>query len=173
MKVSITDQFLWDLYNTVEKVGDVVLPARRGPRGINSQYSFYAQRKKALGRREFSKLVYRLKRAGLVRVKELEGKSALLLTQKGKDRAMRAKFKTEVIKRQKRNDGKWLMIIFDIPKNRNRSRNLLRSILENLGYKMYQQSVWVTPYDVSEKTEKLLQWYNLEKFVRIFLIESL
>ena len=74
---------------------------------------------------------------------------------------------------QKREDGKWIMIIFDIPQNHKKSRNLLRSILKNLGYEMFQHSVWITPYDVAEKTEELLQWYSFEKYVRMFLIEKM
>jgi len=49
----------------------------------------------------------------------------------------------------------------------------MRSILQNLGYKMFQKSVWITPYDVSEKTEKLLQLHYLDNYVKIFLIEAI
>ncbi|MBI3631407.1 MAG: CRISPR-associated endonuclease Cas2 [Candidatus Staskawiczbacteria bacterium] len=65
------------------------------------------------------------------------------------------------------------MIAFDIPQKHRKARELLRSILENLGYKMFQQSVWVTSYDVSEKTERLLQAYSLDNYVKIFLVEKL
>ena len=75
--------------------------------------------------------------------------------------------------KKKRDDGKWAMLIFDVPEKYRKSRDLLRSVLHNLGYKMFQQSVWITPYDVSDKTEKLLQMYNLDEFVKIFLIEEI
>jgi len=65
------------------------------------------------------------------------------------------------------------MIIFDIPEKYKSKRELLRSILKNLGYKMFQQSVWVAPYDIYEKTEQLLQFYVLDKYVKIFLVEEL
>ena len=42
-----------------------------------------------------------------------------------------------------------------------------------LEYKMFQQSVWISPFDISDKTEKLLQMYALDKYVKIFLIEEL
>ena len=73
----------------------------------------------------------------------------------------------------KRKDGKWTMVIFDVPEKWRKSRDLLRSILNNLGYKMFQQSVWITPYDVLKKTEELLQIYSLDNFVKIFLIENI
>jgi CRISPR-associated endonuclease Cas2 len=52
------------------------------------------------------------------------------------------------------------MLTFDIPEKHKRALTLLRSILKNLNYKMFQQSIWITPYDVSEKTEKLLQMHS-------------
>jgi len=96
-----------------------------------------------------------------------------MLTKSGMNKALMNYFKKRIGAFQKRKDGKWIMIIFDIPQKHNKARGLLRSILKNLGYKMFQQSVWVTPYDVSEKTEELLQWYSLDEYVKIFLIEKL
>ena len=95
----------------------------------------------------------------------------MILTREGISKALKAGFASE--KRVKRKDGKWIMLMFDIPQTHRKARGLLNSILINLGYKMFQQSVWITPYDVSEKTEKLLQMYNLDKFVKIFLIEEI
>ena len=95
----------------------------------------------------------------------------MIITKLGISKALRASFKLG--KAKKRKDGKWAMLIFDIPQKHRKSRDLLRSILLNLGYELFQQSVWVTPYDVSEKTEKLLQTHSLDRYVKIFLIEEL
>ena len=65
------------------------------------------------------------------------------------------------------------MVIFDMPAKHRKARDLMRSVLKNLGYKLFQQSVWITPYDVSDKTEKLLQYHSLEKYVKIFLVEKM
>jgi len=177
MKISITDQFLWDVYEYFEGINNVVrsLPKKRldfynlgGPK--NPIFEKYRREK---SKKQFSNFVRWLKQNNYIKVKNLQGKSAILLTKKGIDRAIRARFKVEDVKLQKRNDDKWIMIIFDIPQKHNKARNLLRSILQNLGYKMFQQSVWITPYDVNEKTEELLQWYSLDKYVRLFLIEKM
>ena len=93
------------------------------------------------------------------------------LTKEGLNKALKASFIME--DKKKRSDGKWTMLIFDVPEEYKKSRDLLRSILHNLGYKIFQKSVWITPYDVSGKTEKLLQMYNLDEFVKIFLIEEM
>jgi len=94
-----------------------------------------------------------------------------MLTKEGISKALRASFILE--KQQKRKDGKWVMLTFDIPEKHKKARTLLGSVIKNLGYKLFQQSIWVCPFDVSEKTENLLQMYNLDRYVRIFLIEEL
>ena len=176
IKLSITDQFLWDIYNELEKVGDVAhffLRPRRTMGDIRQDSDAPWNRRylKELSREQFAKLLYYLKRKNYIRVKNLENKKAIILTKQGLNKALKVSF--TIKDKSKRGDGKWIMIIFDVPEKYKKSRDLLRSILHNLGYKLFQKSVWITPYDVSEKTEKLLQMYSLDKYVKIFLIEEI
>jgi len=178
MKFSVTDQFLWDVYNFLEKAGSIsrfIFKRRRTlydvmPGPINPVIEKY---RKIKNRKKFNRMVCYLKQNGFIKIKNLQGNNTIILTKKGLDGAFRASFKLGDGEKSKRKDGKWIMIIFDIPKNRRKTRDLLRSILENLGYKMFQYSVWITPYDVFEKTENILQFYRLDKYVKIFLIEEL
>lgn len=176
MKLPITDQFLWDVLNilsSIEDAGRLIFHPARSMRdvGMSADDPIYQKYRKILKPREFSKLIYWLKKNNYIKVKNLEGKKAVMLTKKGFSKAFKASFKLGELK--KRKDEKWVMLIFDLPKYHQKSRKLLRSILVNLGYKLLQHSVWVTPYDVSEKMENLLQHYSLDKYVKIFLIEKL
>jgi len=175
MKISVTDKFLWDFYNFFEKANSAASFMFRAPTMRNwlpgEENPIFNKYRRKKGRREFNNLIYYLKRKGYVKAKNLEGKQGIMLTKLGTDKAFMASFKLGEGK--KRKDGKWLMLIFDMPKSYRKGRDLLRSILLNLGYKLFQQSVWITPYDVSEKTEKLLQMHSLDQYVRIFIIEKL
>lgn len=175
MKLPITDQFLFDLLEGTSETAHFILKRKRtfsdllpGPK--NPVFEKYRKMK---NRQAFYKLVYYLKKNNFIKVKNLQGRNAVLLTKKGTDKALKASFKIDKSKLRKRKDGKWIMVIFDIPQNRKRDRALLRSVLKNLGYKLFQQSVWINPYDVSEKTERSLQFYCLDKYVRIFLINEI
>jgi len=175
MKLPITDQFLFHLLETSSNTAHFIFRRRRtfgdlmpGPK--DPTFEIY---RKFKNKQAFNKLIYYLKKNNFIRVENLRGKQAVLLTKKGKDKAIKASFKMEDGKQTKRKDGKWIMIIFDIPQNRKRDRILLRSVLKNLGYKLFQHSVWINPYDVSEKTEKSLQFYSLDKYVRIFLVDEI
>ncbi|OGZ67688.1 MAG: CRISPR-associated endonuclease Cas2 [Candidatus Staskawiczbacteria bacterium RIFCSPHIGHO2_02_FULL_34_9] len=180
MKIPITDQFLLDVvYKFVDKTDDVVdflLSNKYRQINIifgknNPEIEKYKKNKKY---HQFNQLIYNLKKNNYIKVKNLENKKAIIITKAGIDKALKASFKIEGRnKKNKRKDNKWIMIIFDIPQKHRKARDLLRSILNNLGYKMFQQSVWITPYDVSDKTEKLLQAYSLDGYVKIFIVEKL
>jgi len=175
MKIPITDQFLLDLLESTSDVVYFIFKRRRtlgdllpGPR--NPTFEKY---RKMRNKRAFNSMIYYLKKSNLIKVKNLEGKNTVILTKKGADKAMRASFKIIDVKKKKRKDGKWIMVIFDIPQNHKKDRDLLRSVLKNLGYKLFQQSVWINPYDVYEKTERALQFYSLDKYVEVFLVDEL
>lgn len=177
MKIPITDQFLLDIvYPLLDAADDVVnflLSNKYRQMNIllGDENPVIRKYRKDKNRQKFDQLLYRLKKNNYIKIKNLENKKAILITQRGLLKIIRPSFKVQGQK--KRKDGKWIMIIFDIPQKHQKARSLLRSVLQNLGYKIFQQSVWVNPYDVSEKTESLLQAYSLEKYVKIFLIEEL
>ena len=152
---------------------DFALSPRAAKFMPNLKNPIFVKYKNQKNKIKFNQLIYYLKRKNYIKVVSPEGgKTAIMLTKEGLGRALRASFKMES-DHNKRKDGKWIMLIFDIPQTNKKARNLMTSILHNLKYKMFQQSVWVTPCDVSEKTEKFLQFYFLDKFVKIFLIEEI
>ena len=178
MKLPITDQFLWDMFRFLDETEDkfrfIFHPARNlGEICIDKDDPVYRKYRKILKSEQLRKLIYYLKRNNFIKTKNLKGKSAIAIDKKGFKKLAKIYFKILDQSKTKRKDGKWIMIVFDVPEKLRKSRDLLRSILHNLGYKMFQQSVWISPYDVNEKTEKLLQRYSLDEFVKIFLIEEI
>lgn len=180
MKIPITDQFLWDVYELLKpaiNVADIIFTPRTAYQlnyRLSERGKIFAMYKENMNTRDFSKLIYYLKRKNYIKVKNLEGKKAVMITKKGLNKALLSYFKKEkTSKFKKRKDGKWIMVMFDIPEKYKKSRNLLRAVLQNLGYKLFQHSVWVTQYDVSKQTEDLLQFYSLDQYIKVFLIEAI
>lgn len=175
MRKIITDQFLWDIFNATSQAEDSLRLFTHPPRRwkefyLDSKDPIYKKYHKILNGQRFAQLVYHLKRNNYIKVKNLNNKKAIIITKKGLSRVSNISFKLQ--KKEKRADGKWIMIIFDIPQNHRKARALLRSILKNLDYKIFQQSVWITPFDVLEETEKLFQEFSLDKYVKIFIVEE-
>ena len=61
-----------------------------------------------------------------------------------------------LVLRNRKWDGGWTMVIFDIPEEKRKRRDLLREKLLELGLGMMQKSVYITPYDLSEDIREFL-----------------
>ncbi len=171
MKIPLTDQFLWDLYNFWQSVKPPQIPRRITDALSPDFFKLKQQWSRRKGAKAFSRLIYYLKKKGLIGIENLKNKEAILLTKKGSERVLRIRFKTT--SKKYRSDGKWQMIIFDIPEKKRKLRDFLRDSLSFLGYKILQKSIWVCPYDVEKDTENLLREYSLDQYVKTFLIEEI
>lgn len=174
MKLPISDQILWSVFNFFKKIGDTY--SSLNPRSMkNIMYpEMFEIRRRIQHKKDtkyFSQIIYYLKRKGYIHIEQLSGKRGILLTKKGDERVLHIQQKLGL--QPKRKDGKWQMIIFDIPEKKKKLREILRSTLRFFGYEYLQDSVWVCPYDVEKETEQFLQENSLDPYVRIFLIEEI
>lgn len=58
-------------------------------------------------------------------------------------------------------DGKWRVVMFDIPEKEKKSREALRASLVSLGFGKIQESVYVSPLDVVGDVKEFLKSNNL------------
>ena len=106
-----------------------------------------------------------LKRHKYVATKAFSKKTmGSVLTDKGQKRIKRVLLRRALespIERQKKWDGKWRLILFDILAEERAKRNTFRSMIRRIGAVMLQKSVWVYPYDCSEHIALLRQFFDL------------
>ena len=77
------------------------------------------------------------------------------------------------IKKPKRWDGKWRIVLFDIPEKIRKTRDIFRHHLNQLEFYEFQKSVFVHPFDCHDEIDYLIEFYNARKFVRFIVAESL
>jgi phenylacetic acid degradation operon negative regulatory protein len=92
------------------------------------------------------------------------------LTQKGELEALLAKAK---LPHQGKWDGKWRMVIFDIPEDHKDKRNLLRLLLKKNNFYMLQASVYVSPHAFNREAVTYLQETKLSPYIRIIKVEEM
>ncbi|MDP2947274.1 MAG: CRISPR-associated endonuclease Cas2 [Nanoarchaeota archaeon] len=181
IKLPLTEKFLWDLYklyNKTENVLELIFPPNSSVKSILN-YRFYGYLKDAWDRQhqkekekiDFYKLVQKLKENGCLKTLEVKGKKAAMITSKGIEKLFRVELK--LTKKKKRKDGRWQMVLFDIPEKRRKHRDYFRTALQYLGYKKLQKSIWVCPYDIEKETKELIERYNLKQFVELLLVEKI
>ena len=177
MRLPITDQFLWMVYNFFEKTGEILEPPeifklKTMREAIYPQSAdFWRNLEKKRSKRQFAQFVHYLKKKGYIKIAALKEKKGILLTPRGREKIL--KVKIELKNKRKRKDGKWIMLMYDIPERRKKERFLLRAILKNLGYQQFQKSIWVCPYDVLEESKEATRIYFLDPYIKTFLIEEI
>ncbi len=74
----------------------------------------------------------------------------LELTSKGREAYLRIQAEESLKKRSRRWDGRWRLLIFDIPERFRRTRDTVRHALQRSGFYRLQDSAWVYPHDCED-----------------------
>lgn len=77
------------------------------------------------------------------------------------------------IPKPKKWDGKWRLVMFDIPVDARKRRDAFRLRLKHLGLVCYQNSVWIYPYPLDEIVGDVCDFYYLSGCVSFIVAESL
>lgn len=123
-------------------------------------------------RRNYQKLVSKLKTQGLLKVEDRGGHDFFSITPKGKSKL--AALKSEAHRRlpevsyELASSAHPIIISFDIPEKQKRKREWLREVLKRLGLKMIQKSVWIGSGRVPKQFLEDLEELNLLECVEIF-----
>ena len=73
--------------------------------------------------------------------------------------------------RRKDWDGRWRVVIFDIPEVQRGVRDEFRFELKKLGFGLWQRSVWVSPFDIAAELSQFLEKNRLSEVVQIVVGE--
>jgi DNA-binding transcriptional regulator PaaX len=124
-------------------------------------FVFNAKRRAELAREtgpEAARLFRYLQRAGYVA--QIEGDRFEMTD------LARINLLSEIVHSQKP-DGKLRIVIFDVPEKLKRNRNFFRRHLVELGFKMRQKSVWVSPLPCEDLVRLVVRYHGLGKFVEL------
>jgi len=103
----------------------------------------------------------------------LDGTITIILTDKGKEKALTYDLEKIEIKKPIKWDKKWRVVLFDIPENRKKIREALRFYLKKLRFYEFQKSVFIHPYNCKNEIDYLIEFYDIRKFVRFLIADSI
>lgn len=92
----------------------------------------------------------RLTAKGYVEWIEKDGKKYLRITEAGRKVFALEQAKIALKNQKKKWDGRWRMVVFDVPERRRSIRNRLRAVMLEIGFVRLQDSVWVYPYECED-----------------------
>lgn len=99
----------------------------------------------------------------------------LRLTREGEAELRKLELNDFQLKRPKKWDKKWRVLIFDIPERRRSTRDKVRRTLRAIGFARLQDSVWVYPYDCEDLITLLKADFKVGKdllYLIVYTIEN-
>lgn len=121
----------------------------------------------------FYNIFYRLRVAGLITVYHQDKEKFIELTDVGKRKIARYLFEDGKIPLPRSWDGKWRIIIFDIPEDHKYVREIVRGLLTRIGCYQLQKSVYVYPHECIGVVRYLEQCYGIDRYVQFIVAERI
>ncbi len=127
-----------------------------------------------LNRIALERSIESLYRSKLVKRKvHQDGTVTLVLTEAGIERALRYDLAKLSIAKPKRWDGKWRLVMYDIPEDERDLRLELLRRLKHLGFVELQHSVFIHPYECKDEIEYLIEVYDARTYIRRLVVEEI
>lgn len=127
---------------------------------------------KEVNKRDLGRIIKRLEKQEMIAIREEEKNIIIEITEKGKRRLLEYDFENIVLK-AKRRDGKWRLIIFDIPENKKINRDAFRRKLLQLGFIRLQDSVFVSAFPCKHEVDFLCHYLEISDFVTLVTLDKI
>lgn len=129
-----------------------------------------ARRSRPLYRSDVDRSLGKLVRKGLVE-EVVRGRTVRYrITDRGRAELVRREFARTEVEKPKRWDGKWRLVIFDVPEQSRHLRDNLRMHFIRLGLYPIQKSVWLYPYPCDDLVRLIKTDLGLGRNVQYFTV---
>lgn len=150
-----------DAFDEIRLAGGIV------PKEYELVYGFVPEKYK---KDNLYSVVGKMLNAGQIEKEIINGEVVFKITSAGKGKITR---KFPLIKLQnKKWDGKWRIVSYDIPEKLHWRRDALRKKLEELGFGMIHESVWISPHPFEEDIREFLMGSSLGEYTYVFVAQN-
>jgi CRISPR-associated endonuclease Cas2 len=151
----------------------VALGLSRSPKNYFKILEGVAKEWKEIERNKLVRAVREFYSERIVDYKEKEdGTVEIVLTKDGRQKALKYQIDEIKIKKTDKWDGKWRIVIFDIPEKKKKAREALREKLKELGFKELQKSVFIYPFECEDEIDFIVEVFEIRPYVRFLRVES-
>lgn len=153
--------------------GGVGLAIAGSPRSYFGVIKSVSNEWEKINEQSLKRAIKNLYQSKLLEERENEnGSTSLILSEEGRKRVLTYNLDNIAIQKPDKWDGKWRVVLFDIPNSKKKEREVLRSSLRNLGFLAYQKSVFILPYECKNEIDFVIEFYNLRRHVRFMEVSS-
>lgn len=133
------------------------------PQPFEAPYA-WIKRVRGIPKLSYRRSLYLLQKRQVIKISEKNGKKFIQLTGKGQLETLLADV---LYKKSAAWDGKWRLILFDIPEGARAKRDHLRYLLLSKGFEPLQKSVFISPHPLSRGAIEYLKKTRLIDYIRV------
>ncbi len=150
--------------------GGIALGLTRNPKQYFRIVREVGKEWKKIDRNSLNRAVRSLYKSKLVSTKDnRDGTLTLFLSREGERLALTYDIENMEIKIPAQWDGKWRIVMFDVPEKIKHVRDALRMHFKNMGFYEFQKSVFVHPYPCAKEIEYIMEFYRARKHIRFIV----
>lgn len=101
------------------------------------------------------------------------GSTTIVLTEKGKRKALTYDIENMRIQPMKKWDKKWRVVLFDIPEKRRKMREALVRALKVMEFYQFQKSVFVHPFECKNEIDFVIEFFLIRPHVRLITADHI
>jgi len=129
--------------------------------------------KNASERQRIKRATYRMEEQGLIKIYNKKSQASITVTPKGRKQIYKYKLEKLTIRKPKKWDGLWRLILFDIPEHKRKARNALSRKLKILGLYRLQKSVFIFPYECKQEIDFITDYFGIKKHVYYLVVQNI
>ena len=130
-----------------------------------------AMKDKEINSRTISQALYYAKKRKLIKFEKEVDKTTMVLTEKGRKRKLQYDWENIKIPKSDKWDGKWRLLMFDIPSKQKGLSDGFRYKLTRLGFIQFQKSVWIYPYPCENEIDFIAEALGVGRYLQLFNIK--
>jgi len=140
---------------------------------IDTSFSHDSDRWKRFNTSYLRQSLKRLESAKFIEYGRENGQEIVKITKEGKTKVLKYAFEHLEIKKPSAWDGKWRIVIYDIPQRDKSVQWVIRDALKAMGFYQMQKSVYLCPYPCYDEVEFVRSFYNIGNMVKYLLVTKL
>lgn len=102
-----------------------------------------------------------------------DGNVTLILSEEGRKRYLQYNLDEMRVPKPARWDGKWRIVMFDIPEKLKKVREAVRGHLRQMGFAEFQKSAFIHPHPCRDEVDFIVEFYNIPRFVRQLVVTEI
>lgn len=131
--------------------------------------------KEKIKEKQIKKVLFDLKKRKIINIVEENNEVKIYLTEKGKEKVITRSIKLllDFKKKNKKWNGKWFLIFFDVPEKERIKRDYLRKYLKKLGFYPYQRSVYILPFECEKEINLIKKIVDGAEYMKYIIAEKI